>query len=107
MIRGLLERRQHQNTVLHFRYTEAGNSENLSVQGKTINKTSACKMGIAYLVCHNIPQKHDVTRVNAHAVTLHGVLDFVDDSAPGCLNTKDFLNFHYVVRRGVLADDAF
>jgi hypothetical protein len=35
--------------------------------------------GRAYSEAHEIGEKHDVARVDVHAVLLHGVLDFVHD----------------------------
>ena len=45
-------------------------------------------------------------RVDTHTVTLHGVVDLVDDSLPCSFDTKHLRDFDDVVGRGVLSDDA-
>ena len=60
----------------------------------------------ANLLCHNVPQKHDVSGVNAHTVLLHDELDLVDDVASGCLDAKDSSSLDDVVCSRMFADDA-
>ena len=59
-----------------------------------------------HLVGHDITKQHDVSRVDAHTVTLHGVVDLVDDRLPCSFDTKHLRDFDDVVGRGVLSDDA-
>jgi hypothetical protein len=43
----------------------------------------------AYLVGHDITEEGDVTRVNAHAVGFHCVLDLVNDRPARGFDTQD------------------
>ncbi len=45
-------------------------------------------MYLTHLVAHDIPKQHDVSRVDAHTVALHGVVDLVDDRLPSRLDTE-------------------
>ena len=62
---------------------------------------------IAYLVRHDISKQHDMSRVDTHAVTLHSVLNFVDDSAAGGFDTQHLRSFNDVIRCGVFTNDTF
>lgn len=60
-----------------------------------------------YLVGHNVPKQHDVSRINTHAVTLHSILNLVDDRPSGSFNPEDLRDLDDVVRGRLLADDTY
>lgn len=51
-----------------------------------------------YLVGHDIAKQHDMSRVNDHVVTFHGILNLIDDGTPGCLDTEHLSNLNDVIR---------
>lgn len=64
------------------------------------NEELAREFGItphSYFVGHNIAKQHDVTRVNTHSVTLHGILDFVDDGPSCSFNPQHFCRLNDMV----------
>ena len=61
--------------------------------------------GVVYLVTHNVAQQHDMSRINAHTVTRHGILDFVDNLPPSSFDTEYGLHFHDMIRSGLFSDD--
>ena len=63
-------------------------------------------MGVRYLVRHDVAEQHDVPRVDAHTVALHGVVDLVDDGLPRSFDTENLGYLDDVVGRSVLSDDA-
>jgi hypothetical protein len=46
-----------------------------------------------------------MSRIDAHAVTGHGVLDFVNDSPSRGFNSKDFGHFNDMIGSGMFPDD--
>lgn len=59
-----------------------------------------------HLVSHNISQQHNMSRIDIHAVTLHRVLDLVDDGLPRGFNPKNLCDVDDVVGRGLFANDS-
>lgn len=64
-------------------------------------------MARTYLVGHDVSKQHDVPRIDTHAVTLHGVLDLVDDRPPRGLNSKDLRDLDDVVGGCLLANNTY
>lgn len=64
----------------------------------SVFKLHPSKESQLYLVCHSIRQKHDVTRVNAHTVGRHGVLNLVEHRFARRLDTQYLLHLHDMVR---------
>jgi hypothetical protein len=60
----------------------------------------------AYLVSHDVSEKGDMSRIDAHAMRLHCVLDLVDDSASRRFDAQNLGYLNNVVGGSVLADDA-
>lgn len=60
-----------------------------------------------YLVGHDVSKQHDVPWIDTHAVTLHGILNLVDDCPPRGLNPEDLRNLDDVVGGRLLADDTY
>ena len=88
MVRGLLERREHEDAVLHLRHSEARDAEHLP------------------LVRHHVRQEHGVTSVDRHAVRFHRVVDLLYDAGPRRLDAQSALSLHDVVGGGVRALDS-
>ena len=88
VVRGLLERRQHQHAVLHLRHAEPGDTQHLA------------------LVRHHVGEEHRVPRVDGHAVRLHRVVDLFDDARPRGFDAQRALSLHDVVGGGVRPFDA-
>ena len=63
-------------------------------------------VAVAYLVCHNISEKHHMARVYAHTMCGHGVLNLIDDGSSCSFNAQNLRHLHYVVRRCVFAHNA-
>lgn len=57
-----------------------------------------------YLVRHDIPEKHDVPRVNAHTMTGHGILDFVDNCSPRSFYAQNLRGFDDMVGSRMFTD---
>lgn len=49
------------------------------------------------LVGHDVPEQHNVPRVDAHPVLFHDVLDLVDDRPARGFDTEDVRGFDDVV----------
>eukprot|EP00982_Pelagococcus_subviridis_P004232 29101-Pelagococcus_subviridis.AAC.6 len=64
MVRGLLERREHQDAVLHLRHAESRDAEHLALVG------------------HDVGEEHRMPRVDGHPVGFHRVVDLFDDAKP-------------------------
>lgn len=60
-----------------------------------------------YLVGHDVPKQHDVPRIDTHAVTLHGILNLVDDRPSRCLNSEDLRDLDDVIGGCLLANNAY
>ena len=60
---------------------------------------------VACLVGHDVPQQHNVPRVDVHVVGFHSVLNFVDDGLAGCLDTEDLGDFDDMVGGREFAND--
>lgn len=86
MISRLLEGRQHQNAVLHLGYSEACDTQHLSLKLPSVKKFIP-QMYEAYLVGHDIAKQHDMTRIDDHVMRFHGILDLIDDRSPRGLDS--------------------
>ena len=60
----------------------------------------------SYLVGHDVSQKHNVPRINAHTVAGHCELNFVDDSSPSSLNAQNLCSLDDMVGRSMFPNDS-
>ena len=105
MIGRLLERGQHEYAVLHFGHAETRNTQHFALRGGSARTTDIVN-NVAYLVCHNISEKHHMARVYAHTMCGHGVLNLINDGSSCSFNAQNLRHLHYVVRRCVFAHNA-
>lgn len=106
MVGRLLEGRQHEHRVLHLGDSETSDSENLSLGAvKGQHRLLGVQSTVTYLVAHDISQQHQMTRIDSETVRSHGVINLADDASASGLDTKNLLDLHDVVGRGLRADD--
>lgn len=100
MISCLLERRQHQYAILHFRDPESCDTQDfaLSTRVRTHRRNNPFP---TYLVGHDVPKQHDMSWINTHTVALHRKLNFIDDR-PSCSFDSQYLRRLDDVVRGRL-----
>lgn len=79
VIRRLFKARKHQHRILHLLHAESCDPQDLALVG------------------HHVTQKHHVSRIDAHPVRLHGVLDLVVDCRTRGFDAQDFCGLHDVV----------
>jgi hypothetical protein len=58
------------------------------------------------LVRHDIPEKHDVSGIYAHAMRRHGMLNLINDGSSRRFNPKYLGHFRDVIRRRVFTHNA-
>lgn len=69
MVGRLLKRGEHHHTVLHLRHAESSDSQNLALYEAVLEEDQGGSQRFSYLVGHDVSEKHDVPRVNAHTMT--------------------------------------
>ena len=103
-----LERREHEHAVLHLRHTESRDTQYLALEKEFVSAHDGTLTGeLGYLVRHDIAEQHDMSGVDAHAVTLHSVLNFVDDCATSSFDTQYLGGLDNMVRCCMLSHDTF
>lgn len=107
MIGRLLEGCQHQDAVLHLRHTETSDTQDLALNLCSIPISRTHKAKEAYLVGHYIAEQHNMSRIDAHSVRTHGVLNLIDDGQPCGFDTQNLGGFDNVVGRSLFADDTW